>query len=304
MATTTVSLNTPAQGVDLFDSDTLLPRAGSYQNVQLDYDLQPRLLGKATKVRVQREVWHVLHRVLINRPTWTFRFTSYVGSTTEPILSAADFYCNGEFLGHLSVEYHRRQYRLAISNDRVALTRERGDTIYTADPNVAARTVLKMFYPRERVELIGKVLSTFTHLLSTAEHHAAYSVCVASNAFLDKANAFAKAHRQQYVEEMSMQSQEQALHKAETAAAALKHMAEAVKGLQSVLVILRPDDSALVVTNPHSSERTVEVMPQTALPGPVAARVGMLKMVPVGAALPVAGMHLSEREFVVYSDPL
>lgn len=281
------------------------------KNVVIDDDTKKRIatrtpVGGTAVVRTLPLLESVIKPLALLKPTWTFVATNvqYVSSHENVFhLDGFDVFEGGEVLGHIRKEYARRDYKIHVSNERIARKRERGTGYSTEDPKKAIARIKKEFGRMTMTERINKAAEA-------ASQYAYYAV----SKHEQKARPHAQALKEAALTYVSgpgfntflQYLKENEPHKHDLIANA-KTQHDELRADMSVLEDIRDSlgssKSALIVRDFEQYivriGDTVTLYDDNTLPVHLRGKLGLLKLVEKEHFVSGAGCRVSEEVFVV-----
>ena len=131
--------------------------------------LVPELNYPAGKARLR--IWSPLEQTVSKLarlyPQWEFQATEFANTLgNSPFGTSVAVYEDGELLGQLQRTYHARDHAIAVMNERIEKSMDRGSYYKTTNPDKAIAKVKKMFFKsntRERLEKADTEASSLIH---------------------------------------------------------------------------------------------------------------------------------------------
>lgn len=283
------------------------------KNVVIDDETKKRIetrtpVGATAVVRTLPLLESVIKPLALLKPTWTFVATDVQRISSQPNenvfhLEGFDVFEGGEMLGRIRKEYARRDYKIHVSNERIARKRERGTGYSTEDPKKAIARIKKEFGRMTMTERINKAAEA-------ASQYAYYAV----SKHEQKARPHAQALKEAALAYLSgpgfntflQYLKENEPHKHDMIANA-KAQHDELRADMSVLEDIRDSlgssKSALIVRDFEQYivriGDTVNLYDDNTLPVHLRGKLGLLKLVEKEHFVSGAGCRVSEEVFVV-----
>jgi hypothetical protein len=185
----------------------------------------------------------------------------------------------------------------AVRNRRISKHRERGDAVMTTKPEVAAKTVNKMFTPPPISERMDDVRGHAYGLLQQEQRTVHYAYQDLDNKLLPYVRKFAEAQHEQFMAWLSSEE----LCRLATDCVDTRSKVSRVNAMKNswdkMLTVLIVDDKYVV----RALEDTgaAQVYANHELSDHLKKCIGMLKLVGDGEVLPEVGIRVSNGKFVV-----
>jgi hypothetical protein len=290
-------------------------------NDELKYDYieltLPNIVGRWEKakerqqVRVEKSIQPFVEALAKKYPQWRFMATQFWyqrPNEGEPYAEAYRFYVydGREALGQISTDYGRNHEKVfAIHNERIADTRERGDTTKTKDLNKAVKIVGKMFGAK-----------TINERLAEAQNDAAIDI---ARVHSDRASTFQRTydHIAKHLMPYVMANYEslapiavQGGANAETVGRLVsahdefnitKEIYECQQNNTGAVVLIHGSDYA-VMGKDETGEHKIRIFSTETLPPHIKRSVGMLKLVEPKYFIKGAGLKIHDTAFFVVKE--
>jgi len=120
-------------------------------NIEVHPDVSKKL-GQETIGQPPTDMCRLVMNLAMANPLWRFIVTDTQGDHKPVGFSVVD---SGEEIGKISRQYYRGDYKLSLTNDRIADKRERTSSYRTSDVDKAVLMAKKMFFrlkPNERID--------------------------------------------------------------------------------------------------------------------------------------------------------
>ena len=188
----------------------------------------------------------------------------------------------------------------SIRSPRISKVRERGDAVMTTKPEVAAKTVNKMFTPPPISERIEEVQSRAYDLLHRAQRSVAYTHHEVESSLLPFIRKFAETQREQFIAWLPNEE----ARKLATDCDGIRNTVNKLNDMQNswggMLTVLIVDDKYIV--RAMKNECATQVYANHELSDHLKKCIGMLKLVDNGELLPGIGVRVGNGQFVVTSN--
>lgn len=281
------------------------------KNVVIDDDTKKRIatrtpIGGTAVVRTLPLLESVIKPLALLKPTWTFVATNvqYVSSHENVFhLDGFDVFEGGEVLGHIRKEYARRDYKIHVSNERIARKRERGTGYSTEDPKKAIARIKKEFGRMTTTERINKAAEAASQYAYYAAAKHEQKLRPHSQALKEAALAYVSGPGfdtfLQYLKENEPHKHDLIVN----AKAQHDNLRADMSVLEGIRDSLGSSKSALIVRDFEQYivriGDTVTLYDDNTLPVHLRGKLGLLKLVEKEHFVSGAGCRVSEEVFVV-----
>lgn len=246
----------------------------------------------------QQVIWDVISKVMHKHPTWVFEFTDcyLVAGVALSLLDFVVYTADGIELGRLDVVVRKGEYSMALTNDRIDKRLKKYRAVYSRDPQVVVRSILRDFVAPSLHEVMSAVRKHVVNAEYELTNNVSASWSRAMYNLFNEAHDFVQAHMHEYVKAHN-KLQEFDRYQAATVRRDL-HAYFANTDTPKALVVVRSEAEYVVATDDGT-----EVMSADKLPPHIAARVGLLKLVDNGGFVPAAGLKVDDNVFRVLAAP-
>lgn len=249
----------------------------------------------------------VIKQLAVLKPTWTFVAKSSQRAR-DNVFFLDDFEVleNGEELGRIGREYGRHDWKIRVSNDRIAKKRERGSSYTTDDPKKAIARIKKEFgrmTVAERLERASEAAGNYTYQAhsrherklrphETAIKDAAYAY-LSGPGFSVFLQHLKDTEPSKYEQIARSKEQYDELH---AEMMVLRQMRDSLGSDKSALIV-RDFEQYIVRVGDK-----VTIYDDTTLPVDMRGKIGLLKLVEKEHFVTGAGCRVSDEVFVVTLD--
>ena len=138
----------------------------SLSNVELHPDVSKKL-GQETIGDPPTDMCRLVMNLAMANPLWRFVVTDTQGNHKPVNFSVID---SGEEIGKIGRTYYRGDYKLSLTNDRIADKRERTSSYRTSDVDKAVLMAKKMFFRLKPNERIDKAYDKAKQVMNNQAH--------------------------------------------------------------------------------------------------------------------------------------
>lgn len=170
-------------------------------NVHVDYD-ELKLPREGGPLYTNLNLYHTLIDIVNNRPNWRFVVCAVVdrASNVRRIVHGFDIYEGDDHLGSVQITYHGKEYKIAVSAERISKARKRGRGDYhTTDPARAALKIRKNLFADSPAERVAKVTDLTAAIAERNRMVFSNDSERAANRYFSNARQFVSKNREAYV---------------------------------------------------------------------------------------------------------
>ena len=138
----------------------------SLSNVELHPDVSKKL-GQETIGDPPTDMCRLVMNLAMANPLWRFVVTDTMSGHRPVGFSVVD---SGEEIGKIGRTYYRGDYKLSLTNDRIADKRERTSSYRTSDVDKAVLMAKKMFFRLKPNERIDKAYDKAKQVMNNQAH--------------------------------------------------------------------------------------------------------------------------------------
>lgn len=138
----------------------------SLSNIEVHPDVSKKL-GQETIGQPPTDMCRLVMNLAMANPLWRFIVTDTIGEHRPVGFSVVD---SGEEIGKIGRTYYRGDYKLSLTNDRIADKRERTSSYRTSDVDKAVLMAKKMFFRLKPNERIDKAYDKAKQVMNNQAH--------------------------------------------------------------------------------------------------------------------------------------
>lgn len=244
----------------------------------------------------------VIWDVATKHPHWSIKVVAGIKHYNENAFTTHKFavYQDKEKLGEIGIERYRRQNAIAISNERIRGTLDRGDTNYTKDTAKALSIIKKMFTTMNMQEHVDAGVKKADGVMKSLEWAAARKVRHAEDSLLPTIKSFAFHEKRKEFEEYvwktynGLSSMLEFYDKDVADMATITEIKELGNTGRACVVVMQDGRYAV-----QSKDEEIKVYDDSTLPDNLRGKLGLLKLVADQQMVTGAGCRVSDTVFIV-----
>lgn len=283
--------NTHRVSMNVFHEHSNLTGRG---NVFISETLDKAIRSKGCTPRTNLSMFLTLNNLTSTKPLW--KFVAVGGSTWQQdhVLYEFRIYEEDELLGSVGVEYKGRDYKIKVTNERIAKQRERGDSYHTTDPKKAEICIRKNFYRKHNAERMEKAAEMAARVINSERYDKERSQSDARSDLMRDAETFVLTHIAEYIKEFPKRgaAYEVYMHKREQYRT-VKSIVDDFNKHQTTLVVL---DGTLYITKTGDE---ILVLTDGELPYDMRLKLGTLKLVEDHQMVSGIGCKVDAKTFIL-----
>lgn len=169
-------------------------------NVHVDYD-ELKIPREGGPIHTNLNLYHTLIDIVNNRPNWRFVACEVMDRTSNVrrIVYGFEIYEGADRLGSVQITYHGKEYKIAVSAERISKARKRGRGDYhTTDPARAALKIRKSMFADSPAERVAKVTDLTAAIAERNKMVFSNDSERAANRYFSNARQFVSKNREAY----------------------------------------------------------------------------------------------------------